>query len=440
MDTNLEFKLQFKKYAIPMIIRSVFNSLMFTADKLVAALFIGTSALVATTLISPLMFLIGSLAMFFISGLGAYVGLLIGKGSVKKANEISSAVIVLMTILGLALTLPSLVFSNQIAHMLGARGEFFVLSVDYLQVFSLCFPLLLVGKGLDVLILNDGSPRYSFILNIITTTLNVVLNIIAVAILGFGIKGLAAATVISSAVQLLGGLWYFYNYSKIIHLIKPVFHMTSIFRVIYNGFSDFIMTIVEAVMIFVINIAFVNFLTPSHFEAYAVVSIITTLFYGVYMGSVMGLQPILSQMMAKGEFENLKKLINYSVKQTFIYAVVLYLGFLLAIDQVLILFIRDAYTFELAKFFYVTVGFATLFSNYPLQLSIFFTAINRPMESALISVFRTLVLIPPITYLFIIIFGALGVSLGFIFADIMILMGIFIYMTKIDLSKLEVYE
>ncbi|MGB3368704.1 MAG: hypothetical protein WBA54_14505 [Acidaminobacteraceae bacterium] len=56
------------------------------------------------------------------------------------------------------------------------------------------------------------------------------------------------------------------------------------------------------------------------------------------------------------------------------------------------------------------------------------------------SVFRILFLIPPITYLSIIIFGALGVSIGFIFADIMILMGSFIYMTRIDLSKLKVYE
>jgi len=322
MTTNVELKNEFKKYAVPMIIRSIFNSVMFTADKLVAALFIGTSALVATTLISPLMFLIGSLAMFFISGLGAYVGLLIGKENVKKANEVSSSVVVLMTMLGIAMMIPSIVFSNELAYALGARGKIFKLSVDYLEIFSLCFPLLLVGKGIDVLILNDGSPKYSFILNIITTTLNV----IAVAVLGFGIKGLAGSTLISSAVQLIGGIIYFARYAKIIKFVK--------------------------------------FLTPKHFEAYAVVSIITTLFYGIYMGSSMGLQPILSQMMAKGQFEKLKGLINYSVKQTFMYGLFLYLAIMPVVDQVLFLFIKELHTLELAKIFYYTLGFATLSSNF----------------------------------------------------------------------------
>jgi Na+-driven multidrug efflux pump len=129
--TNKQY---FNNYARPMIVRLVFSSLMYTAAKLIAALFIGASALVATTLISPLMFFIAVLSSFFISGLGA-------------------------------------------------REEFLILSMDYLKFFSLSFPLLLLGKGLDVLILNDGSPKYSFVLNIVTTVSNLVLNIIAVVLL-----------------------------------------------------------------------------------------------------------------------------------------------------------------------------------------------------------------------------------------------------------------
>ncbi len=47
------FKKTFKEYAKPMIIRSIFGSIMNTADRTIAAIFIG--------------------------GLGAYVGLLIRK-------------------------------------------------------------------------------------------------------------------------------------------------------------------------------------------------------------------------------------------------------------------------------------------------------------------------------------------------------------------------
>lgn len=185
MNLEQEYKSTFKEYAKPMIIRSLFSSLMYTADKLIAGIFIGASALVATTLISPLMFLVAALATFFISGLAAYIGLLIGRDKVEKANHIASGILLIMLVIGVSMTIPSLFFSEKFAYLLGARGEFATLAVDYLKIFSLSFPLLLVGKGLDVLILNDGSPRFSFILNIITTVSNLVINIFTVALLGW---------------------------------------------------------------------------------------------------------------------------------------------------------------------------------------------------------------------------------------------------------------
>ena len=62
------------------------------------------------------------------------------------------------------------------------------------------------------------------------------------------------------------------------------------------------------------------------------------------------------------------------------------------------------------------------------------------MESAVISIFRTLIFIPPIAFLLIMQIGAGGVAFGFIIADILMISGIIIYMAKIDLSTLKVYE
>lgn len=440
MKQEITFKQQFKEYANPMIIRSIFSSLMYTADKLIAAIFIGASALVATTLISPLMFLIAALSSLFISGMGAYVGLLIGRGKKDKANHVSSGILIIMTAVGLTMTISSVIFSEQIAYFLGARGEFYHLSVDYLRIFALSFPLLLVGRGLDVLILNDESPKFSFVLNIVVTVSNLCLNLFAVIVLGWGIKGLAAATVISSGIQLVGGLWYFLLKAKTIKFTRPSFHIPTIFRIVYNGFSDFTMMIVEALMVFVINISFMRFLTPEHFEAYAAVSILVTLFYSIYMGATMGLQPILSQMMGRGESSKFKAIIKYSVKRTMIYGGLVYLSLIPVIDYILLLFIRDPATIQLGRYFYLTLGAATLFSNFPLQASVFFSAINRPMESALISIFRTLIFIPPLVYLLIKNLGAGGVALGFTIADILIMIALYAYMRKIDFSKMKVYD
>jgi Na+-driven multidrug efflux pump len=440
MKGKNKIKDQFDEYAKPMIIRSIFQSIMNIADKLVAAVFIGAPALVATTLISPLMFLVGSIAMFFISGLAAYVGLLLGLGKVDKANKVSSGILILMAVVGILLMIPGFFFTEDLAYFLGARGDFFKLSIEYLRIFSLAFPLLLLARGLDVLILNDGDPSYSFALNMIATVLNLAINVYAVVILKMGIKGLAVATVISSGVQMIGGLVYFTFKNKNLRLMFPTFSFKITLRIMYNGFSDFAMSIVESVMIYVINIAFIRYLSPEHFEAYATTTIIFTLFYSIYMGASYGLQPILSKKMGQKRFGFLRQLISHSVKKTLIYGLIAYISGIFIIDDVLKMFITNKSTIEFARFFYISIGFSTLLSNYPLQMSMFFTAINRPMESSLISIFRTLVLIPVLTFSSIRLFGPIGVALGYIVSDIIMIIGVKIFMKRIDLSTLELYE
>jgi len=104
------------------------------------------------------------------------------------------------------------------------------------------------------------------------------------------------------------------------------------------------------------------------------------------------------------------------------------------------LFTDSSETLNLAMFFYVTMGFAVLFSNLPLQTSLFFTAINRPIESALISVVRTLVLIPSFVFMGIVLLGAWGVGLGFLLADLLLIIILMVYLRQVDLADLIVLD
>ncbi len=435
-------KKTFNEYALPMIVRSVFSSIMHTADRTIAAIFIGASALVATTLVTPLLYFIYGISALFIGGLGAYVGLLIGREDTLKAKKTSSGIIVLLGIIGLIISVPSLVFSDKISIFLGARGDMIMMASTYLRIISLSFPIMLIARGIDVLIYNDGSPKFSFKLSIIVTIMNLGLNIITVAVLNWGgIFGLAISTVISETVMLIGGLYYYVFKAKILRLTIPTISIKVIARIAYNGLSDFAMMFVDAVMIFVLNQAFIRFLTPSHFEGYAAANVLIVLFYSIYMGASIGLQPIYSQLMGKRDFASLKTLLYYSIKKAIGIGLLVYLASIPISRLVLRLFVDDALTTEYANFFYISIGFAVMFSNLPLQISSFFTAINRPIESVIISVARTLFLIPPIiAYLSIMILGGLGVAVGYLLADAILIVVLVKYMKKVDISQLKVYD
>lgn len=440
MKREIIFKKTFKEYAQPMIIRSVFSSLMYTADRTIAAIFIGASALVATTLIAPLLYLIYGISALFIGGLGAYVGLLIGKNNLEKAKETSSGIILILGLTGLIISLPSQIYSNEISIFLGARGDIIPIASTYLRIISISFPIMLIARGLDVLIYNDGSPKYSFKLGIIVTILNLVLNIFTVAVMNLGIFGLAISTVISEVVMLIGALNYYIFRAKDLKIAKPRFSIRTVVRIAYNGLSDFAMMFVDAVMIFVLNQAFIRYLTPSHFEGYAAANVLIVLFYSIYMGASMGLQPIYSQLMGKREFSTLKELLFYSIRKTVGIGFLVYLFSIPLSGLILDAFVDSPITLKYARFFYISIGFAVMFSNLPLQISSFFTSINRPIESVIISLARTLFLIPMIAYLSIMFLGGIGVAMGYLFADIILITGLVIYMKKVDISKLKIYD
>jgi Na+-driven multidrug efflux pump len=160
------------------------------------------------------------------------------------------------------------------------------------------------------------------------------------------------ATVVSSGVQMIGGLIYFTFKNKNLKLMFPTFSFKITLRIMYNGFSDFAMTIVESVMIYVINIAFIRYLSPEHFEAYAT-TIVFTIFYSIYMGASYGLQPILSKKMGQKRYDTLRKLIRHSVKKTAIYGLIAYLSGIFIIDELLSMFIRNTITIGVICNFYL---------------------------------------------------------------------------------------
>ncbi len=69
----------YKEYAHRVITTKVVMALASSADHIIAATFISSTVLAAITLVNPMLFFIFAFAFMFASGLGSYIGLLLGK-------------------------------------------------------------------------------------------------------------------------------------------------------------------------------------------------------------------------------------------------------------------------------------------------------------------------------------------------------------------------
>lgn len=431
-DETINKKKIFNQYAIRIIISAIFCALMQNADRIVAAVLISSTALVATTLVTPYTLIVFSFSVMFGTGLGSYVGILIGQGEEEKAGSMVSLILLLGAGVGIILTVLTMVFQNQIVYFLGARGEIVPIAKDYLFYLALAWTPMLVNCIVGFLIINDNNPKLTMYIRIATTTLNFVLNILFVLVFNMGVIGLAIATAISSAAYLFVGFFYLIKYSQLVKLRKPAAQIKVLRHICYNGISELIMEGADAIKMYVTNIAIIYFLSAEYMEAYASISILLIFIWAILEGAPDGLQPVFSQLMGAKRTREMLDMFKYGMVQTYKYMIVAYLIGLLLAKPILGYIIEDSRTRDIAFLLYVALGLVEFLSNLIFQSSLFFTAINYAKESTIVSVADTLICMPAFTWIAIAIFKGYGLVIGSFLAHGVVVIGLIIYFKKKD--------
>jgi Na+-driven multidrug efflux pump len=424
-----EFRNYYKEYSNRVIKTKIILSVASNADNIIAAAFISSVALASLALIMPVVIYIIAVSVMFSAGLGSFIGFYVGRDDINKANDLASFIVIVIIAISIIIGMIVSLNAGQIASILGARDNYHVIATIYLRILGISFIPQIISIVLDKLIMNDGSPKFTYQVNISSMIMNLSLNLLLVIVFDMDVKGLALATLLSQIFHLVVDIYYFIKKSIVIRFIIPSNHFHELRRIIYNGSSDFLSVFTDAIMIYVVNKAILEFLPNEYLEAFASATIFTALITKIYVGSQVGLQPIQSRLLGKGHFNELKAIFAYSLKRSSIYAIILYL-ILIPISFLLFPYLLDDKSLVVIAFrIYLGVGIAYISSCVGVQIILFFTAINRPAESLAIAFIRTIILIPLSSIGMIYLIGVDGIAIGFLLPEILITV-VFLYCFK----------
>ena len=207
--TQGEIKTHLKNLALPATIGFLFHTLYNVTDTYFAGL-ISTQALAALSLSFPVFFLLLSVAIGMSEALTSIVGNALGSNNKERAVIMSKNALLFALVLSLLLTLSG-IFSNAfLMSLLGASGEYLLSALEYIDIVvygALFFVLTMFINSL----LNAQGDFISFRnILIFSFFLNIVLDYSFVH-LGFGIQGIAYATIISEAISMF---YLFYKLSQ----------------------------------------------------------------------------------------------------------------------------------------------------------------------------------------------------------------------------------
>lgn len=409
----------FIKFTIPSIIGMIFVGIQGIIDGLFVGNLLGGNALASVNLVQPYMQIIMAAALIISVGAQSIIGINLGKGESEKAQNIFRTASILLILISILVTILGVFFSEKIALILGANEVLLEGSSTYIQIISYFTAFIAVMFLFEMVVRVIGKPNISLVSMIISVVLNIVLDYLLINKFNLGIKGAALATGISYTMAFLINMIPFVSKKTIINLYKGKFDKSVLFQMIYNGSSEGVSSISNAISMFLFNTALMKIAGENGIAAFSIINYIAQVGYMVLFGISDGIRPIISYNFGAENENRVNKTLKISIIVNIIIGAIIFIVMSTFSKQLIEIFLKDGkYVVEIASTGAKIYGIAFLFNGTNILISSYFTAIDDPKNSIIVAMSRGIVFIFIGIVILPYIFGINGIWMTIVFADI----------------------
>ncbi len=190
-------------FAIPVLLSQVFQQLYNTADALIVGRFLGDEALAAVSSSGTLIFLIISFFTGMSMGASVTISRYFGAGDYARVSRAVHTNVLLAILCGIVLTVFGVALTPTFLRWMGTDPDVLPEAISYFRYYF--FGILAVVmyntcKGIMNALGDSRRPLYYLILS---SLVNIVLDLLFIAVFHWGVWSAAAATTISQAVSMV---------------------------------------------------------------------------------------------------------------------------------------------------------------------------------------------------------------------------------------------
>ena len=198
-------------FAMPMILGSFFQQVYNMADSIIVGQYVGAPALAAVGACAALTNVFICIALGAGVGAGVLVSRYFGAQNYSKMKTIVSTSLISFLILSVLLGIFGFCFSRFMMTSLQTPADILEEAVLYLRVYFVGFPFLFMYNILSTMFNSIGESKIPLGLLIVSSILNIFMDIWLVAGLGLGVFGAALATLIAQGISAVFSLLIFFS-------------------------------------------------------------------------------------------------------------------------------------------------------------------------------------------------------------------------------------
>lgn len=381
------------KFAFPNIIMMIFLSLYTIVDGIFISRYVGTLALSAVNMAFPVNCLEMAAGIMLATGGSAIIARRQGEGEEKKAREDFSFLVAVLAMSGVVFAIAGNLFIDEILHLLGTSEAQYELCRTYTLILISFGPAFFLQTGFQTLFVTAGRPGLGLFVTVLGGVTNMVLDYVFVAICGLGVSGAALATAAGYLIPAVTGLIYFACDRKgALYFVRLKMDMRMLGKACFNGSSEMVTNIANAVTTFLFNMLFLRFYGEDGVAAITIVMYFQFVFTAVYFGFSTGVSPIISFKYGADDREQLGKIFRYCMIFISVCSVASWLLSLAVIRPALGIFTEQgSRVYELALEGFGIYALSFLLMGVSIFASSMFTAFSDGVVSAIISFARTFV-------------------------------------------------
>lgn len=432
------------RFSVPCIMSLIVSALYNIVDQIFIGWGVGYLGNGATNVVFPITVISLALALMIGDGCAAYLSLCLGQKRTEDAADSVGNAALLSALVGLVMALLFWIFKEQILLAFGATENNIAYAREYFDYIILGIPFYVFGNAVNSIIRADGSPAFAMVSTLVGCIMNVILDPVAIFILGWGMRGAALATIAGQIVTAILGVGYL-AHAKSFSLIRDSFKLQG--RLLKSflplGISSFLTQISIVITMFVMNNTLVVYGAASKYGAdipLTVVGIVMKVYQiviSVVIGIAAGCQPIIGYNYGLGAVGRVRDIYKIMLKTEIIVGMISMLLFELFPLQIISIFGSESGLYnEFAVITFRIYMLTIIIGCVQKSTSVFLQAIGCPMLSMSLSLLKDFIVSVPAIIILPYFLGVTGAVWSAPLADIISLVAVILFMKHVWAGKL----
>lgn len=185
------------KFCTPLILSGILQQLYNWVDAFIVGNINGEGALAAVGAVWSINNFYIMAITGFTTGLSILIAQKYGAGEIEEIRKILSTFLCILGVIVVALSVFAFVMAQPVLKIMDTPADIFDYSVVYLKIVCIGIPFLTVYNLYSVTLRAMGDSRTPFLAVLVSSVVNIILDIVFVAVFRWGVAGAAYATIIS---------------------------------------------------------------------------------------------------------------------------------------------------------------------------------------------------------------------------------------------------